>query len=145
MSPDPHRLRRLEGCHPELVRRLTGLITDCLTDGHHLIVTQGVRTTAQQAALYAQGRTRPGKIVTNCDGVRAVSNHQIKADGYGYAADVAWKLADGTITWEGPWNLVGGLAYKWGLEWGGAWIGRFKDQPHLQWRDSPAPTAEKPS
>lgn len=32
-------------------------------------VCQGLRTTAQQQAAYAEGRTAPGRVVTNADGV----------------------------------------------------------------------------
>jgi hypothetical protein len=64
---------------------------------------------AQQQALYAQGRYKPGKIVTNCDGLIKVSNHQPKDDGYGYAVDVAWVI-DNRVTWEGPWPRLGVLA-----------------------------------
>lgn len=138
---DPHRLMRLDGCHPELVVRVKALLADCLTEGYCLVLTQGVRTVAQQQALYNQGRTRPGKIVTNCDGVRRVSNHQPKSDGWGYAVDVAWRLEDGSISWEGPWPLLGLLAKKHGLIWGGGW--KFQDFPHLEWHLDAAPSVTR--
>jgi peptidoglycan L-alanyl-D-glutamate endopeptidase CwlK len=50
--------------------------------------TGGVRTAAGQKALYAQGRTAPGSIVTNAGGVKNKSNRQVKSDGYGYAVDL---------------------------------------------------------
>ena len=46
-------------------------------------VVSGNRTTEEQQALYAKGRTSPGGIVTHCDGVRNKSKHQ-----GGRAADV---------------------------------------------------------
>jgi peptidoglycan L-alanyl-D-glutamate endopeptidase CwlK len=100
--------------------------------GLTVIITQGVRTVAQQQALYAQGRTKPGKVVTACDGVKHPSNHQPKADGYGYAVDVAWRHADGTISWEGPWPTLGKLALAHGLIWGGSWV-VFVDRCHLEY------------
>jgi peptidoglycan L-alanyl-D-glutamate endopeptidase CwlK len=129
-DPDPHRLRHLRGCHPELAYRVRALIDALAHEGHTILLTQGVRTAAQQAALYAQGRTRPGKVVTNCDGVTHRSNHQPKADGYGYAVDVAWRIR-GLVTWEGPWDRLGTLAAAHGLTWGGTWV-RFPDRPHLE-------------
>lgn len=138
---DPHRLRHLRGCHPELAWRVAALLGALEREGHFAILTQGVRSVAQQQALYAQGRTRPGKIVTNCDGISKVSNHQPKGDGYGYAVDVAWRLDDGTITWDGPWELLGTLAAAQGLEWGGNWL-RFPDRPHLE-LPSPVPIVAK--
>lgn len=128
---DPHRLVRLRGCHPELKARVKALIEELAQQGLELVLTQGVRTVAQQQALYAQGRYKPGKIVTNCDGLVRVSNHQPKSDGYGYAVDVAWRNAHGDITWEGPWPTLGTVAAAHGLIWGGNWT-TFQDRPHLE-------------
>lgn len=44
--------------------------------GLTLRVISVLRTTEEQAALYEQGRTKSGRIVTNCDGVRKKSKHQ---------------------------------------------------------------------
>jgi hypothetical protein len=41
-----------------------------------LRIIQALRTTQEQEDLYAFGRTKPGKIVTNADGVRNLSRHQ---------------------------------------------------------------------
>ena len=128
---DPHRLVRLRGCHPDLRARVLALIADLSRQGLEIVITQGVRSTAQQQALYAQGRYKPGKIVTNCDGQVRVSNHQPKADGYGYAVDVAWRNAHGDISWEGPWETLMTLAEAHGLISGGRWT-RFPDLCHLE-------------
>ena len=129
---DPHRLVRLRGCHPKLKQRVTAVIAALADRGLEVVITQGVRSAAQQRALYAQGRTRPGKIVTNCDGVVKVSNHQPKDDGYGYAVDLAWRGSQGDITWEGPWDTLGLMAEAYGLRWGGRWKTTFPDRPHLE-------------
>ena len=134
---DPHRLRHLRGCHPELKWRVRNLVEALAHEHLTILLTQGVRSAAQQQALYAQGRFRPGKIVTNCDGLVKVSNHQPKADGYGYAVDVAWRTKAGVISWEGPWDRLGQLAQAHGLVWGGTW--RWKDLCHLE-LPSPVPT-----
>ena len=126
---DPHRLRHLRGCHPDLKWRVLKIIEALEHEGLDILLTQGVRSVAQQQALFAQGRFKPGKIVTNCDGLVKVSNHQLKADGYGYAVDVAWRDATG-VTWEGPWERLGILAMAHGLQWGGFW--KFQDKPHLE-------------
>jgi peptidoglycan L-alanyl-D-glutamate endopeptidase CwlK len=127
---DPHRLHRLRGCHPELKARVIRLVEALAHEGLDIVLTQGVRSTQQQAALYAQGRYKPGKVVTNCDGLIKVSNHQPKADGYGYAVDVAWVI-EGRVTWEGPWDRLGTLAEAQGLVWGGRWVS-FPDRPHVE-------------
>ena len=139
---DPHRLVRLRGCHPELRARVQRVLAAFLAQGQVLVITQGVRSAAQQQALYAQGRFKPGKIVTNCDGVTRLSAHQPKADGYGYAVDVAWRNVKGEVTWEGPWDRLGTLAAAHGLIWGGAWT-MFPDRPHLE-LPSPVPIAGSP-
>ena len=54
-----------------------------------LRVTQGLRTIAEQDELYAQGRTKPGKIVTNAKGGK--SNHNS-----GLAIDVCIVNCDGS-------------------------------------------------
>lgn len=77
--------RNLQGIHPDLVKVMEAAIKTSTVD---FTITDGVRTTAQQQALYAQGRTTAGKIVTNADGVKSKSNHQIKDDGFGHAVDL---------------------------------------------------------
>lgn len=139
---DPHRLVRLRGCHPDLQARVRALIDVLASDGLDLVLTQGVRSVAQQQALFAQGRSKPGKIVTMCDGVSKVSNHQPKSDGFGYAVDVAWRTSRGDITWEGPWYRLGTLASAHGLVWGGSWL-NFPDRPHLELASSAVPTARR--
>ena len=54
-------LQRLEGVHEDLRRVVEKAITITTVD---FGVVQGLRTVDQQRELYAQGRTKPGKIVT---------------------------------------------------------------------------------
>jgi peptidoglycan LD-endopeptidase CwlK len=72
---------RLKGLHPDLIKVLKRAINISEID---FTIIEGVRSAARQAALYAQGRTKPGPKVT---WVRT-SNHQAKSDGFGYAVDV---------------------------------------------------------
>jgi len=66
-----------------------GLIVDCF---------QGLRTIEQQDALYAQGRTKPGKVVTNAKGGQSYHN---------------WGLAcfdpDTEVLTQGGWKNVDGV------------------------------------
>lgn len=100
--------------------------------GFPMIVTSTVRTTDQQQALYAKGRTTPGPIVTNADGVIKTSNHQAKADGWGHAVDCAF-LINGTPSWDLrlPWATYGACGKALGLQWGGDW-NSLVDLPHLE-------------
>jgi peptidoglycan L-alanyl-D-glutamate endopeptidase CwlK len=96
--------------------------------GIHAKIVQGYRSIEEQNRLYAQGRTAPGKIVTNAPGGESWHN-------YGLAADYAFVKSDGSITWNGPWDVFGSIARSCGLEWGGDFKGKFKDRPHVQWRN----------
>lgn len=71
--------------HPKLVEIMKEAIKNSPFDFR---ITDGARTTEEQFALYQLGRTKPGRKVTNCDGYKAKSNHQIKSDGYGHAVDI---------------------------------------------------------
>lgn len=101
--------------------------------GHAMMVTDGVRTLAQQQALYAQGRHgHPGPIVTNADGIGLTrSNHQVRSDGYGHAIDACFVL-DGKPSWAEtlPWGTYGARAKAHGLKWGGDWT--KPDKPHVE-------------
>ncbi|WP_304177888.1 glycosyl hydrolase 108 family protein [Leptotrichia trevisanii] len=76
---------KMEKVHPKLVEVMKVAIENSPYDFR---ITDGARTTEEQFALYQKGRTLPGPKVTNCDGKRAKSNHQIKSDGFGHAVDI---------------------------------------------------------
>lgn len=114
--------------HPQLANKVNRVLAAMAALGFPMRICQGVRTLADQQALYAKGRTTPGPIVTNCDGVTRKSNHQPRADGFGYAVDCCFVGAD---PWTGPWEVYGACGKAVGLTWGG----NFKtliDRPHLE-------------
>ena len=125
---------KLKGVHPNLVKVIEEAIKDTPID---FSVISGVRTTAEQKALYAQGRTTKGAIVTNADGVKAKSNHQIKADGFGHAIDFV-PFVNGKVDWNTESNfrtvanhiVATGKSLGINVESGMNW--RFKDLPHIQ-------------
>lgn len=53
-------------------------MNDCFSLGRPFTVSEVFRTADRQKALYAQGRTKPGPIVTERDGVTKVSDHQLR-------------------------------------------------------------------
>lgn len=131
---------KLDGIHPELAAKVRKILQAMNALGFPMKVVQGVRTDQEQAALYAQGRTAPGKIVTNCDGYVKRSNHQPKSDGhgpsYGYAVDCAFVDDPATPkdeTWDEhmPWQAYGAMAEALGLTWGGRWQS-VVDKPHIE-------------
>ena len=69
--------------HPAVRSEVAKIIEECnkvLTGSAKVRITQGLRTIAEQDALYAKGRTTPGKKVTNAKGGQSVHN-------YGFAVD----------------------------------------------------------
>jgi peptidoglycan LD-endopeptidase CwlK len=96
--------------------------------GHDLLLTCTYRSVEEQAALYAQGRTKPGPRVTNLDGVTHKSNHNYTP---ARALDVC-VLVQGKVSWDpAQYAPLGELAKRYGLVWGGAWQ-TLKDYPHLE-------------
>ena len=75
-------LHNLEGVHPSLVAVVKRAIEITKQD---FVVIEGVRTQARQDELWAQGRTKPGPIVT---WTKDASSHGIGDDGYGHAVDI---------------------------------------------------------
>lgn len=98
-------------------------------DGTHILVVSGLRTAAQQNALYAQGRTAPGHVVTNAKAGQSLHN-------YGLAADIVPYLsgANGPLNWNADTPqfkaMVGALKLQ-GLTWGGDFKS-IKDFDHIQ-------------
>lgn len=126
---------RFIGLHPVVLAAATALIERCYARGVPILITQGLRTIAEQNALYEQGRTKPGAIVTNARGGYSYHN-------FGMAVDFALLLPNGSsVSWDmkldgnknnvADWQEVVQEAKKLGLEWGGDWTS-FKDYPHFQ-------------
>lgn len=126
---------RLAGLHPVVHAAAEELIERCYSNGVPILITQGLRTTAEQDALYAQGRTKPGAIVTNARGGYSYHN-------YGLAIDFALLLPDGSgVSWDmkrdgdkdriADWHEVVQEAKRIGFEWGGDFTS-IKDYPHFQ-------------
>lgn len=109
---------------PTLQRRGQLFIEAAAADGVEVQIVQGLRTIAEQDALYAKGRTKPGRRVTNARGGQSLHN-------YGLALDFA-PVVSGVISWdEKLYKSFGKWADKAGLEWGGRWT-KFVDLPHVQ-------------
>lgn len=86
----------------------------------------GTRTYAEQDELYAQGRTKPGQIVTKAKGGQ--SNHN-----FGIAVDVGLFRGKEYLGTDPLYREIGPIVAKFPqLEWGGAW--KFVDEPHIQYR-----------
>ena len=119
-------LNNLKGVHPKLVAVVKRALELSPID---FTVLEGVRSQARQDELWAQGRTKPGPVVT---WVQTSGTHGIQADGYGHAVD----LAPYPIDWndlerfEQVSEAMFAAAKELGvtLRWGGNWD--MDDKPH---------------
>lgn len=118
----------LMGVHPKLVEVMTKALEYTEYD---FVVTEGTRTLEQQKRYLAEGKSKTLK-----------SYHLIRADGYGYAVDVAALVPNGKGKSEVSWDLkyyakineaVQKAASELGAKvtWGGSWKS-FVDSPHFQ-------------
>ena len=99
--------------HPTVRNAVLSAIQECKSSGNSTKIVETYRTTDRQDILYAQGRTDPGNIVTQAQGLESYHN-------YGLAIDVS------------PVNTkIVEVFENCGFEWGGRWK-TFKDTPHFQ-------------
>lgn len=117
--------RDLAQLHPKLQAIILRLIADCAALGLPVLVTDGMRTKAEQDALYAKGRTAPGSIVTNVRYPNSMHNWGVAFD---FCRNVKGREYDDA---DDFFFRVASVAKTYGLEWGGDWKS-FKDKPHLQ-------------
>lgn len=131
--------QRLAKLHPVFAERVRRLLAKMEADGINILITQGLRTREEQDALYAQGRTKPGPIVTNARGGQSQHN-------YGLAVDLCpddLLQAGLQLDWNAghpAWKKLLALAPTFNLAEGDAWS--FKDTPHFYPIELPATTGK---
>lgn len=108
---------------PLVKRKVELVLKDMETFGMPMRMTEGYRSIERQNELYAQGRTKPGNIVTKAKGGESLHN-------YGVAADFVFRK-EGYEAPAGHWKTFAAAAKNHGFEWGGDWVS-FPDKPHLQ-------------
>jgi peptidoglycan LD-endopeptidase CwlK len=130
---------RISKLHPSVREELTKIILECdaaLTGKAKVRVTQGLRTFEEQKQMYAIGRTKAGKKVTNAKEGQSIHN-------YGFAVDICMIIAGKEASWDttkdwdndkvADWYECVKIFAKNGWEWGGNWK-KFKDLPHFDKR-----------
>jgi peptidoglycan L-alanyl-D-glutamate endopeptidase CwlK len=130
---DPISEERLTHVHPELARRVHQLDQFLTADGIDIHVVQGYRTYAEQDAIYAQGRTAPGKIVTMARG--GYSMHC-----FGLAVDLD-PFRQGVPDWDASdseWRDMLAKALTCGLAEGAQWEHDQEDNPQFYPQEVPA-------
>ncbi len=123
---DARSERNIATLLPQVQPLARALIESAAAIGIAIKVISGTRTYEEQNALYEQGRSKPGRIVTNARG--GYSNHN-----FGVAFDIG-VFEGGRYLDESPaYKAVGAIGMKLGLEWGGNWK-TIQDEPHFQLR-----------
>lgn len=122
--------RSLDDLLPAVRQRAQAFLDICQRQGIELLVTSTYRDLDSQAALYAQGRTLPGRRVTNAKPGQSYHNWRVALDVVPLrAGKPVWGAigADGAL-----WQRVGVLGESVGLEWAGRWT-RFPELAHFQY------------
>lgn len=144
MKYDQKTIERIELMHPSIREQLKKdylEINNKLPKGVRLRFTHTLRTNKEQDDLYAQGRTKAGKKVTNAKGGQSIHN-------YGLAFDIVILLDkdnNGTfesVSWnvDKYWMTVVNFFKSKGWAWGGDFKSLY-DAPHFEftkgktWRD----------
>lgn len=127
--------RKLEDLHPRVRAMAQRLLDDAAKAGIPLTVTFTLRSMETQAALYALGRTKPGKVVTNARPGYSFHN-------FGLALDVVptellklpnWGDTPATQKRANElWSRLGAIGKAIGFRWGGDFKS-IKDRPHFEW------------
>ena len=115
LQPTAQRLARR---HLQLLQKHLPLTGSCF----HIL--SGTRTYAEQEALFAQGRSAPGPVVTRARGGQ--SNHN-----FGLAWDLGVFRGSEYLPESPLYQEAGRLAKLLDLEWGGDWKS-LPDEPHFQ-------------
>ena len=121
--------RSLDDLQKPVADKARAFFAACDAAKLRVICTCTLRTNAQQAALWAQGRTAPGAIVTWAR--PGTSLHEM-----GRAFDVV-PMRGGVCVWgttgaDGVlWRQLGAIGEGLGLTWGGRWAN--PDFPHFQY------------
>ena len=111
---------------PQVQPYARALVKKAAQHGITIKVIAGLRTYEEQNELFTQGRTKPGRIVTNARG--GFSNHN-----FGIAFDVGVFEGANYLGESPKYKAVGALGMDLGLDWGGNWK-TFLDEPHFQLR-----------
>ena len=120
-------MTRLETLEPAFRVKIVALLDEVQkATGRKWALSDGRRTISQQNALYAQGRTKPGKVVTNAKGGQSAHN-------FGLAADL-WPMKGKDFDWtanQALFKTMADIARSMGLT-PGYYFKSIHDAPHIE-------------
>jgi len=128
MATDKESMDKLNELHPAVRQSAIDAYTEACAitpKGVHPSITETYRTFKRSDDLYAQGRTKPGSIVTNARGGDSVHNYRMALDFV--------ILVNGKMSWkvDANWMKVVECFKKRGWKWGGEFKS-ITDYPHLE-------------
>jgi peptidoglycan L-alanyl-D-glutamate endopeptidase CwlK len=117
--------RDIDELEPVVAKMARSLIENCKKTGIDVIITSTYRDAESQNALYAQGRTTAGKIVTNAKAGQSFHNFRCAFDFV--------PIVNGKAQWNdlATFKRCGEIAESVGLEWAGRWR-NFREMAHCQ-------------
>ena len=114
----------LDSLYPRVKYLAEKLIEECKKQGYNILITSTYRSKQEQDELFAQGRTKPGKIITNAKGENSLHNYKVAFD---FCINDKQECYNPVLL-----EKVGQIGKTLGLEWGGDFK-TFKDMPHFQY------------
>jgi len=130
--------RSLDDLTPHMKELAIKFQHECHIRGADVLIYCTLRSNEEQGALYAQGRSKPGKIVTNARPGDSAHNPDRKF-GKASAFDCC-PLNHGKPVWDAKdplWSVLGKAGEEVGLIWSGRWTGKLRETAHFQdanWR-----------
>ena len=118
--------RDLKELIPQAKSRAESFVRECKKQGIDVLITSTYRDFESQNALYAQGRTKAGKRVTNAKGGQSWHNFRCAFDFV--------PMVNGKAQWNDArtFKRCGEIAESVGLEWAGRWKS-FPEMAHCQY------------
>jgi peptidoglycan L-alanyl-D-glutamate endopeptidase CwlK len=122
---DSRNSEKISLLHPKVAAMCRAFVEACEKQGIEVLITSTYRSAAEQTKLYAQGRTTPGKKVTNAKAGQSWHNYKCAFD---FVPIVHGKAQWGDLA---AFERCGKIAEGLGLEWAGRWKS-FRELAHCQ-------------
>ena len=139
---DSITIDRIKLLHPKLREEALDMYREMNEAISHNVILRfayTIRTFSEQDGLYALGRSKPGKVVTNAKGGDSYHNYGlafdivllIDKDNNGTYETASWDTLtdfdhDGISDWKEVVNIAKQYGYEAGIDW------KFVDAPHFQ-------------
>lgn len=126
--------RNINDLHPDLQPLCREFMAQAAHRGIDVLITCTWRSPKEQDELYAQGREKPGHIVTRARGGQSSHNFMIDDKPASKAFDVV-PLVSGKPMWSDghpSWQKLGEIGVGLGLNWYGIPGAKFYEKPHFE-------------